>query len=84
MVNIAVNTMKRLSKNKLIELGFTHESWSQWWNGYVFVVFYPKDIVMTVYVCAQITSGEDYARPAIGVKTESDLIKLCQLINGVS
>ena len=76
--------MKRLSKIKLQELGFTHESWSQWWNGYVFVVFYPKHKQMTVYVCAQITSGEDYARPALGVKNEKDLINLCKLINGVS
>jgi hypothetical protein len=76
--------MKRLSKNKLIRLGFIQESWSQWWNGCVFVVFYPKDKEMVVYVCAQITSGEDYARPALGVKTETDLVNLCKLINGVS
>lgn len=76
--------MNRLSKNKLTELGFTQESWSEWWNGYVFVKFYPKDKRMTVYVSARIACGEDYARLVNGVKNENDLIKLCELVNGVS
>ena len=75
--------MKRIAKNRLLELGFSQD-YSRWWNGNVFVVFYPNDKEMTVYVCAQITSGEDYARPALGVKTEDDLINLCKLINGTS
>ncbi len=75
--------MKRLSKNKLIELGF-QQDYDEWWNGDVFVVFYPKDKEMTVYVCAQITCGQDYARPALGVQNEKDLTTLCKLINGDS
>lgn len=76
--------MKRLSKNKLSEIGFKKESWSEWWNGNVFVKFYPKDKEMTVYVAARITFDEDYARPVKGVKNEHDLIKLCELVNGTS
>ena len=75
--------MKILSKSKLIELGFTQEYY-QWWNGDVFIVFYPKDKEMTVYVCASITTAEDYAQTAKGVKDEKDLITLCKLINGTS
>ena len=74
--------MKKLSKIKLQEIGFTQETTSEWWNGSVFVVFYPQDKLMTVYVSARITCGDDYARPALGVITETDLIHLCKLING--
>lgn len=76
--------MKRLSKNKLSEIGFKKVLWSEWWNGNVFVKFYPKDKEMIVYVAARITCGEDYARPVKGVKNERDLIKLCELVNGLS
>lgn len=78
-----IGKMKRISKKRLLELGFEVD-YSKWWNGNVFVVFYPNDKEMTVYVCAQITSGEDYARPAVGVKNEKDLLELCRLVNGVS
>ena len=50
----------------------------------MFVKFYPKDKEMIVYVAARITCGEDYARPVKGVKNERDLIKLCELVNGLS
>jgi hypothetical protein len=75
-----MKNMERLSENRLIELGFTNESWTQWWNNSVFVVFYPNDKEMTVYVCTH----EDYVLPALGVNTEKDLINLCTLINGGS
>lgn len=76
--------MKRISKKRLIELGFEVEYSSKYWNGNVFIEVYPNDKLMTVYVSARITSSEDYARPAIGVKNENDLIELCRLVNGVS
>ena len=74
--------MKRLSKKKLQELGFVKESWGEWWNGSVFVEMYPGDKEMTVYVAARITTSTDYARVAVGVRTEKDLISLCKLIDG--
>ncbi len=36
----------------------------------------------TIYVYSRITFSEDYARPALGVKTKQDLINLCRLVNG--
>jgi len=76
--------MKRISKKRLIEIGFEAEYSSKYWKGDVFIEVYPADKLMTVYVSARITSGEDYARPAVGVKNESDLLELCRLVNGVS
>ncbi len=45
-----------------------------------------EKIVQEVFVVdgSEIPSGEDYARPAVGVKNESDLLELCRLVNGVS
>lgn len=36
----------------------------------------------TIYIHSRITFSEDYARPALGVKTKKDLIDLCRLVNG--
>ena len=76
--------MKRISKKRLLELGFEAEFSSKYWNGFIFIEVYPKDKLMTVYVSARITSGEDYARPAVGVQNENDLLELCRLVNGVA
>ena len=40
------------------------------------------DEEQTIYVHSRITFSEDYARPALGVKTKQDLIDLCRLVNG--
>ena len=76
--------MKKISKKRLIELGFEVEYRSKYWKGNVFIEVYPNDKLMTVYVSARITGSEDYARPVIGVKNENDLLELCRLVNGVS
>jgi len=36
----------------------------------------------TVYIHSRITFNEDFARPALGIKTMKDLINLCRLVNG--
>ncbi len=74
--------MKRISKKRLIWLGFVKESWSKWYNGAVLLEIYPKDTKMKVYVCSDVTTDTMYARQAEGVKTERDLVLLCNLING--
>lgn len=76
--------MKKISKKKLIELGFESQYSSTYWKGDVFIEVYPNDKLMTVYVSARITSSKAYARPAVGVKNEKDLLDLCRLVNGVS
>lgn len=76
--------MKKLTEKKLSKIGFKKESWLEWWNGSVFIVFdsNPENSNIDVYVSARITSGKDYARPMKGIKTKRDLIKLCKLVNG--
>jgi hypothetical protein len=72
--------MKKISKKRLKELGFEPRYRDEFWNNYVFVIYNTNS--MAVYVAARITAGEDYARPALGVKNETDLIELCRLVNG--
>lgn len=36
----------------------------------------------TIYIHSRITFCEDYARPALGIKTKQDLMDLCLLVNG--
>jgi len=74
--------MKRISKKRLIEIGFVKESWSDWWNGAVLLKIYPNDTKMAVSICPNVTTDTMYARNANGVKTEKDLVLLCHLING--
>jgi hypothetical protein len=74
--------MKKLSIIRLKELGFKRVNFFRFTNGNVFVEFYPLDSLMDVYISARITAGEDYARPAVGVKNEKDLVELCRLVNG--
>ena len=75
--------MKKISKKRLLALGFEAESTSRYWKGDIFINIQPKDTLMTVYVSARITSSEDYARPALGVKNEKDLLELCSLVNAL-
>lgn len=73
--------MKTISKKRIKELGFTPNYSDTFVNGDVFIILSKN--TFKVFVSARMTSGEDYARPAIGVKTENDLIELCRLINGI-
>lgn len=74
--------MKRLSKEKLKEMGFVRTDLITWSCGSVFVEIIPNAREMEVYVSSRITSDEDYAQPAVGVKTPYDLGILCHFING--
>ena len=71
----------KITKKALIKNGFEKESYREWVNGSVCVLF-GDDKSTNVFVYSRITFDESYARPAIGVKNEKDLVELIRLING--
>lgn len=75
--------MKRLSKKRLLDLGFKIDFGFRYWKGGVSVEIYPNDKTMVVYISSGIAYGADYDRKAMGVKNAKDLIDLCRLVNGV-
>jgi hypothetical protein len=74
--------MKSISEERLIELGFEKSNYFEYWNGNVLVSIDDDGENMDILVGSQITTDSSYAGKARGIQTESELLALCELING--
>jgi len=91
LIDILKLLMDAITEKRLTELGFEPrylpenengriENQFEYDKGSINVCRYKNRFSASVY--SNLTTSDDYAQPAKGVKTEKDLIELCRLIDG--